>query len=79
MTNIDRTWQVSRRTDPEGVWGWIGALVFLILLFYGVPRVQSMWNIAGMVFGLVMTCVSGAMAYRAHRHIRRLIDQLGNA
>ncbi len=59
-------------------WGWIGALVFLSLLFYGAPRAQSTWNIAGVVFGLVMAGVSGAMASRAHRHIRRLIDQLGN-
>lgn len=58
-------------------WGWIGALVFLILLFYGVPRVQTAWNMAGLGFAVLMATGSGTMAYRAHRHISGLIEQLG--
>jgi len=60
-------------------WGWIGVLVFLGLLFYGVPRVQSQWNVAGIVLSLVMACVFGMLAYRAHRHIQQLLDQLDDA
>jgi len=64
-------WRVQFR------WGWIGALVFLILLFYGVPCVQTVWNIAGLGFAVLMATGFGTMAYRAHRHIRVLIEQLG--
>ncbi len=58
-------------------WGWIGALVFLLLLFYGVPRAQTAWNMVGLGFAALMAIGFGTMAYRAHRHIRGLIDQRG--
>ena len=64
-------WQMQLR------WGWIGALVFLLLLFYGAPQVQTGWNMVGLIFAAVMASGFGVMAYRAQRHIRGLIEQLG--
>lgn len=58
-------------------WGWIGTLVFLILFFYGAPRVQTAWNMGGLGFAGLMAAGFGTMAYRAHHHIRELLEQLG--
>jgi len=59
-------------------WGWIGALVFLLLIFYGAPRVQTGWNVVGLGLAVLTASGFGVLAYRAHRHIGGLIEQLGN-